>query len=306
MSILSQRLIALMFCILLLQGCSDSSDSPESKPTNPVLIQAELAALEINRKQQDAWNALDANTEAAVNHYPFIRLSAGTLIVFETFEAYRDIVDAISLPNLLTSEWDHTEWDQLEAFQSSPTKVHLAGSFSRINKNGEKYLSTATVRIVTKEQDTWGIKVRSTAPLTRPDELGETMKNEIAAAESAAMLVLKNYIQAWNERDSPSLSELHHYPSLLLQGVDLQRFDTPEDYISYQENTVFHHLDYAEWDHSDLGYADVIQSGIDTVHIAIECENFNVLGESCGGAEKGLWIITRVEDKWGIHARSQF
>ena len=306
MYIPTKPLIGVFTCLAFIQGCSDSSDSPQKELIDPAIAFAESAAIEVNKRQQEAWNNLDAEGEAAVNHYPFIRISGGSLIVFEAYETYRNIVEAISLPNLVTTEWDHTAWDELEVFQSSPTKVHLSGRFSRINKDGEKYLSTETVRIVIKDQDQWGIKVRSTYPLTTHDEINDTGSDEIAVAESAAMEVLKKYILAWNNRDSTTLSELHHYPSILLQGINLHRFNTPEDYVSYQENEVFHGLDYAEWDHSYMNEVEVIKSGIDTVHLAVECEDINVIGESCGSGEKGVWIITEVGNKWRIHARSLF
>ena len=112
-------------------------------------------------------------------------------------------------------------------------------------------------------------------------------------------------MEARNNRDSKGLAALNHYPQMLLDGIDLKIFNTPEDYISYEENTVMHALDYAEWDHSELDNVAVIQSSPNKVHLVIGCGHFNVVGESCG-REEGLWVIIKIGDRWLIHGRSMF
>ena len=173
-----------------------------------------------------------------------------------------------------------------------------------IRDRGDTYLTTQTLRIVTLQSGQWGIKVRSTYPLATPSEISNISEAEIASAESAARNVLEKYIEARNNRDVEGLAELHHYPSVVLRNVDLYVFNAPEDYITYEENTVMPNLDYAEWDHSKLNSVEVIQSDPGMVHLAIKIEDINIVGEMSGGGEEGIWVVTKIDDKWGIQARS--
>ena len=246
-----------LLCAVTLAACSDGSDFHLDIGYSAT-AQAEATAYDLNIEQNQVWNDLDPDGEAAVNNYPFLRIRDGTLALFETYESYRDVVKYFSMPEIFTTEWDHTVWDELEVVQSSPTKVHLAGLYSRINKDGDTYLTTQTLRIVTLQSGQWGIKVRSTYPLATPIEISNIAEKEIVSAESAARNILEKYIEARNNRGMEDLAELHHYPSVVLPSVDLQLFNAPEDYITYEENTVMHNLDYAEWDHSKLNLVEVI------------------------------------------------
>ncbi len=294
-------------CTVLVQACHSSSTNNHPSVGSELLVKdAITAAIDLNIHQQDAWNRLDADGEAGANHYPYIRISDGALVVIERYETYRDIIEDISLPALLASNWDHTEWDELRAFQSSVDKVHLVGRFSRIDKSGEAYLSAATVRVVTKEKGEWGIRIRSTYPLATPDEIDNASQTDNNVAISDAIGILHRYLHAWNNRNSAELSALYHYPNVLVDGTSLFIFNAPEEYIDYQENSAFHALDYAAWDHSRMNSIEVIESGSTAVHFAVEIDDIDISENRLGTGDKGLWIVSRVGDTWGISARSMY
>jgi len=305
MSDLFRWIVCCFLSVAFLQGCGDSSDSDPQNYFNPVIAQAESTAIEVNEKQLEVWNSLDADKAASLNNYTFVRFNSGQLQMIETHEIYRDVLEKFTIPNTLATEWDHTSWDELEVIQSSQTKVHVAGRFSRFDKGGNRYLTGETLRIVTMQEGHWGIKIRSTYSLSTPDEFNNVAQEDITAAESAAIKVLENYMEARNNRDSESLAELYHYPQALLLDVDLHIFNTKEDYIVHEENSVIYDLDYAEWDHSELDRVEFIQSGVNKVHLTIGCDNINVVGESCG-KEEGIWVVTKVADRWAIQGRSMF
>jgi hypothetical protein len=300
------RLIFLSILITIFCGCSDSSDSrPKNEATqiNPVIAAAEAAAIETLDLHLEARNNLDADLIASANNYPNVRMLVDNIQVFETHEIYQSVEENITMPNLASSEWDHSEWDEVRVIQSSADKVHLAVEWSRINKDGDRYLSRLQFYFVTNYEGHWGIQIRS--PLQDADLLSDQYSRSNPEAESAAREVLNKYMEARNNRDSEALASLNQYPHVLLRGTELKVFSTPEEYASHEENTVIHSLDYSEWDHSELDSVEVVQSSENKVHLAYTCSHFNVVGE-CSSIEEGLWVITKVDDRWVILGRSMF
>ena len=299
-------LVAICCSIILLGACSDGSDShPTGKATekSPAIIAAESAALEVLDLHLEARNNLDPELISSANNYPNARILINFIQVFDTYESYRDFEEQFVMPQQEASEWDHSVWDEIRIIQSSEDKVHLAVNWSRINGDGDRFLSRPQFYFVTNLEGHWGIQIRS--PLMEVDLLIHESARIDPSAEEAALDVLRNYIDARNNRDSESIAALNHYPLALLDGVELKFFNTPEEYISYEENTVIHSLDYAEWDHSELDKFEVIHSGPNKVHLVYTCQHIDVVGE-CTNVEEGLWVVTKVEDRWGILGRSMF
>lgn len=299
-----------MVCLLLamggVQGCDDSNDSPlaVARP----LTQAELAAIAVLELEIEGRNKGDPDLLKLVNNFPMVRLSSGTVVILPDSETYRAIEEKIIIPSFLASEWDHSEFEELQVIHVSPTKVHVAAMIARYDSDNTKYLNVNTLWIVTKQDDHWGAKIRSSwAPVPGVSDGGNNVSDgeNYAEAESAAINVLMHYIEARNNRDSEALAALNHYPRINLEGPELKVFQTPEEYIVFEENTVIHGLDYAEWDHSELSGIEVIQSGADKVHLAANCDNFDVMSEECS-SQTGLWVIIKIDDRWGIRAHSYF
>lgn len=301
---ISRGLIFALICVAFFQGCSDPIDS--SSPNTEeylALVEAKSAAIEVNERQTEAFNSLDAGALAAEFNYPTLRLDIGQVQVFATYEIKRDISELIVFPGLIAANWDHSAWEKLEAVQVSPNKVHVSGRFSRFDIDGNRYAIADTLRIVTKQDDHWGIKISSSYIQSTLEEDSEISEGDIAAAEGAAKQVVDQYMKHLNNRDSEGLADLNHYPLVVLLDVDLDIYDTLEDFIVYEENNVFPELDYTEWDHSELSSSDVIHSGADKIHLAIKYIHFNVVGEIIG-KEEGIWVVTKLDDQWRVRARS--
>lgn len=297
-------LFASVLLVGLLQGCSDSGDSSHrKKQEDQAVFEARTAAIEVNERQTETFNKMDADGTASEYNYPFTRLDIGQVQVFETLEIYRDVHELVIFPGLIAVNWDHSAWDNLEAVQASPNKVHVAGRFSRIDKDGNRYSTADTLRIVTKQDDHWGIKISSSYIQSTIEEGTEISDEEIAAAERAAKKVVEQYLERLNNRDYLRLAELNHYPHVMLLDIDLQVLDTPEEFSTYAESDVFTPLDYAEWNHSELSGLDVVQSSANKVHLAINYTHFDVSGKIIG-EEEGVWVVTQLDDSWRIRARS--
>ncbi len=298
---LSSTYILLTMLLLTLQGCFDSDNSLSKEER--AIKEAEDEAIAVNERQTETFNQLDAEATAAEYNYPFLRLDLGQVQVFETLELYRNINELIVFPGLAADNWDHSAWDDLKVVQSGPSKVHVAGRFSRINTNGEIYASSDTLRIVTDQDGHWGIKVSSSYIQSEISNDNNISSEDVLAAETAAIGVAENYLAALNSRDTELLADYFHYPNVLLPGVDLRIMEMPEEYINYVANTVFANLDRSEWDHSEIVSTEIVQSSNEKVHLALSYENINTVGKVLG-TEEGIWVIVLEEGKWAIQAQS--
>ncbi|MDK1022553.1 MAG: hypothetical protein QGD90_13065 [Candidatus Hydrogenedentes bacterium] len=106
-----------------------------------------------------AFNARDMEAWSKTLNYPHVRIASGTVRVWESPEEYagRDVFA------MLTSQygWDHSVWDKREVVQSGKDKVHLATTFSRYDKDGNKIATFDSLYIVTKQDGHWGTQARS-------------------------------------------------------------------------------------------------------------------------------------------------
>ena len=293
----SRWFTCVLFGMLLLQACSDSSDGSLKK--DPALAQAESAAIASMYEHMEGRNANDAEQVAAANNYPLARIGLGQVLIYDTYEIFLAIQERYTIPKFIADpEWHHSIWDELKVVHSTPHKVHIAARFSRVNAEGVPYLSTDTFWIQTEQEKHWGTKMKSSFV----EEAGEDRAG-VHEAEAAALVVLESYLDRLNSRDSEGIAELVHYPLIFLQDIELIAFHTPQDFISYLENTVIKDLDYAEWQRSDLENVVVLQSSPNKVHLVMSCDHLNVVGDSCG-QQNEFWVITKEDGHWAIRGRS--
>ena len=89
-------------------------------------------------------------------NYPLVRLSAtGSVSVIQSQEEYKE--EQCPLEN----QWAVSTLHSYQCIQSSDTKVHIAALFKRYNADGSWYADVPTFYVVTKQNDHWGIQIRS-------------------------------------------------------------------------------------------------------------------------------------------------
>lgn len=295
-----QYLLALVVIlgVFTLVKCSDGSD--HRAVDSVVFTEAEASAIEVLEVHMEARNTCDLEGLAAVNNYPNYRISTdggvGGWVGPKLFELTNELY---VYPNLDSLGWDHSEWDQIKISQSDASKVHIAAQYSRYDHAGDIFLTTETFWIVTKQDDHWGMKFRSSFSEDSGDEAAK------AKAESAVLGVLEQYIQARNNRDSESLSAVSNYPYIHLKGGSFQTWNTPEEYIVYEETEVIVDLDYSDWSRSEWGIIEAIQSSATKVHIVAELSRFNKVDEEYE-TTTSFWVVTKQGEHWGIQGRSTF
>ena len=59
------------------------------------------------------------------------------------------------------------------------------------------------------------------------------------------------------------------------------------------------------WAYSRWDYRRAVQSCMDKVHMAVQFTRYRA-DDSVIGRYPSMWIVTRVEGRWGVQARSSF
>ena len=89
-------------------------------------------------------------------NYPLVRLSAtGSVSVVQSKEDYQ----AEQCP--LENQWAISTLHSYQFVQSSADKVHISALFKRYKADSSWYADVPTFYVVTKQNDHWGIQIRS-------------------------------------------------------------------------------------------------------------------------------------------------
>ena len=121
-----------------------------------------------------------------------------------------------------------------------------------------------------------------------------------AEAVRAAQGVLDAFMKAFNARDVPAFEDTFNFPSVRLasQGlVIIQKGDMKAERFTQGA--------LAEWDHSAWDRREVIHAGADKVHIDTRFTRYRKDGSVIGGFDS-IYIVTRLDGRWGIQGRSSF
>ncbi|MBM64042.1 MAG: hypothetical protein CL484_13930 [Acidobacteria bacterium] len=122
-------------------------------------------------------------------------------------------------------------------------------------------------------------------------------------AENAAMAVLDAFMMAFNARDDEAMCQTFHYPHVRFAGGSVRRYDTFDDCVEQ--------FDFAEfsarfgWDHSGWDRRTVVQANSDKVHVTVIFSRYDSEGIRLSQFDS-LYIVTRIDQRWGIRSRSSF
>lgn len=103
-----------------------------------------------------AFNARDVEAFEATFNFPSIRLASGRLITLDKGDMKPERFEQGAL-----AEWDHSAWDRREVIHAGPDKVHIDTRFTRYRKDGSVIGGFDSVYVITREDDHWGVKIRS-------------------------------------------------------------------------------------------------------------------------------------------------
>lgn len=124
-----------------------------------------------------------------------------------------------------------------------------------------------------------------------------------AASEHAAMRVLDAFMTAFNARDEAAMCRTFHYPHVRFASGAVRSYETFEDCVDQ-----FDFARFAErfgWDHSAWDRRAVVQAYPDKVHVLVIFSRYNAADEPLGQFDS-FYIVTRIDNRWGIRSRSSF
>ena len=103
-----------------------------------------------------AFNARDIEAFEMTFNFPSVRLASQGLVILKLGDMKRERFTTGAL-----AEWDHSQWDRREVIHAGPDKVHIDTRFTRYRKDGSVIGGFDSIYVVTREQDHWGVKIRS-------------------------------------------------------------------------------------------------------------------------------------------------
>lgn len=119
---------------------------------------------------------------------------------------------------------------------------------------------------------------------------------------AAAMAVLDAFMVALNAQDEAALNATLNFPHVRIAGGTVKVFERRGDYpLAYFRARV----DADGWARSAWNRRHVIHAGHDKVHLDTEFTRFRADGSTIASFQS-IYVVTLVEGRWGIQARSSF
>ena len=120
--------------------------------------------------------------------------------------------------------------------------------------------------------------------------------------EREALAVVNAYMDAFNARDVAGTDRTLHFPHVRLASGKVHTLEaageSPPDFFErFAEAT--------GWAYSCWDYRHAIQSSEEKVHFAVQFTRYREDGTAIG-EYPSIWVLTRLEGRWGIQARSSF
>ena len=126
-------------------------------------------------------------------------------------------------------------------------------------------------------------------------------QTDIAIAEARA--VMDGFMVAFNAQDAEALrTTWFHFPHVRLHSGQVTVMATPADFRS----AVWGRTGQAQgWARTAWDYVEPVDSGPDKVHFRVQFTRYRADGSAIG-SYRSLYIVTKIDGRWGIQARSSW
>ena len=254
----------------------------------PDLDAARVAALSVVEDFFAAFNEADNTRLGELLNYPHVFILGEATLRTALLPGDAD-TDFESLRR--TQDWERSKIQKIDTLSVAPEAVILRLTFQRYNTAGKVYWTTPALWIVTKNDDHWGIQVRSL-------HLRASDKTARQEAEPGAEAALRAFYDSWNAEDNPGLRTRMNFPFASFFGGQLQLALTPEAY-----STNFERLRSGGWARSEIESVQALSSSADKVHFRVVFNRRSADGEILMRARM-LYILTQRGDHWGMQLRT--
>ncbi len=122
-------------------------------------------------------------------------------------------------------------------------------------------------------------------------------------AIAAARMVMDDFMTAFNAKDESRWADTLLFPHVRVAAGGVVIVPDKATFVAQTDLKQFaldNNWAYSRWDS-----IEVIQAGADKVHFKVTFSRFNPAGERYVTYDS-LYIVQRVDDRWGIRARSSF
>jgi hypothetical protein len=117
---------------------------------------------------------------------------------------------------------------------------------------------------------------------------------------NAAQSVLNDFMREFNNQNLPALAKTLNYPHVRFASGTVKVFANMDDFSA---RPIYKSLTASGWDHSRWLAREVSLASLEKVHIATTFGRFDQKNQIMG-TYQSLYIVTNVDDHWGIQARS--
>ncbi|MEZ5816503.1 MAG: hypothetical protein R3D44_05435 [Hyphomicrobiaceae bacterium] len=122
------------------------------------------------------------------------------------------------------------------------------------------------------------------------------------ASIEAALAVLDRFMEAFNTADPAKVAQTFNFPHVRFHSGKVTIFPTAADF----NLEIFRRTDDARtWSRSVWDERRVINAGADKVHFDTQFSRRRADG-SLIASYRSIYIVTRVDGRWGIQGRSSF
>lgn len=121
--------------------------------------------------------------------------------------------------------------------------------------------------------------------------------------EAAARATMDEFLSAFNARDEVRWADTLLFPHVRIASNGLNVAESKQAFVANTDLEQFA-IDN-DWDFSEWDSIETIHAGPDKVHFKVVFSRFNPQGERYVTFDS-LYILQKIEGKWGIRARSSF
>ena len=126
------------------------------------------------------------------------------------------------------------------------------------------------------------------------------MADDLSHSSKEALIVMDQFLEAFNERDIEAWSKTLNYPHVRFASGQVKVWENRQAFVS---ETNLQPLIESGWNHSRWLRREVVLSSPLKVHISTSFERYDKDNQAISAYES-LYIITRKDNQWGIQARS--
>jgi len=126
------------------------------------------------------------------------------------------------------------------------------------------------------------------------------------SASDEAVESLNTFIVSFNRRDKDGILSNLHFPLYThSDGEEPVKIESADAFWHASAQQVEEMRRMEDWVETTLDYSQVLDATENTVWIQIEISRRNSSGDAYGVA-RGIWIFTKIEEKWALKIRSMF